>query len=176
MGKGYHSLVHSHKAYFRKRVNIIKLPSHEDKTLDLSFSEEGQVLTARVPKVFQKQQDKKKIGKGWNNISLWPKTNEEGKLSEETAVRHIFTKDDFKELGTVIGKLVDIKSQKEIIVVEIHPKKQRGKPQWKFDLVLKASSEVIETCYDKENQDISMDCEIDKESLSLIAKSVEART
>ena len=157
--------MHSYKAYFRKRVKIIELPNPEEKTLDLSFSEEGQVFTARASKVFQKQQEK--IAKGWNNISFWPKTNDEGELSQETEIRHIFTQGNFEEKGIVIGKLVE--SQKERIVVEIHPKREE-----KFNLVLKTSSEIIEACEGKENQSISIVCEIDKENLSIIAKSVAA--
>ena len=167
--------MHDHRAYLKAKVKVLELPSDptEDNTLSISFGAEGETLTVRVYKRARKKQSSKKIVKGWNKVSLWPKTDEEGKLSEETGIRHVFTKDDFEEQGIVIGKLVELKSDQDTIVVEIHPKKQ-GNLKQEFSLVLKAPSEIIEVCEGfKKNQEVVIDCKVDEDDLGLVVKGIK---
>ena len=169
--------MHYYRAYLRTKAKIISLPSdpEENNTLNVRFVNRGKAVPVYAYKKARYDLAREKLSLGWHNVGLWPRTDKQGNLIKGTAATFALPdSEDFEELGTVIGRLVDVGGKRGVLVVEVFPNEQ-GKLKKSFKVVLKASEDVIDSCEDfEEGEGVQVTCELDVQNACLIAEQVEA--
>ena len=168
-----------YRAYLKIKVKIIELPDDPTKrgNIKIRFVPRGEGFTVWTKKSVRYYLARNRVKLGWHTVWLWPRTDIVGKLTEGTSIPYILydEEEDAEEEGFVVGDLARV-VDKGGIVVTINPNYTERKGLNKgFPLTLKASEAVIETCKEfDESQGVSIACELDKKTLELFAKSVEA--